>query len=450
MLACSSAQQTRRAWSRVLSKGVPFSCRVMSSSAKPTARPKWLQDIIHDSAPPPKLYSWTVANLPESEASQAVESRNPEQEKERIHILGIGNLGRLFAVSLASLPQAPPITLIFHRPSLLEQWASSPGLSIESPSGKIHHATNFDVEYRTRDPPPHGPLTAARPISNLIVATKAPAALPQVDELRGCLGPDTTVVFVQNGMSRLWPPHGKEYCAHRWEDGAHPDFMLGVTTHGVTHLGPFRSLLASPADVALGPVLVNEQRPEGPEYLTQRILGAPILNARQVSRSDLWVVQLEKLVVNSVVNPLTALLRCKNGVLIEKSGGLIGKVMDRLIEEASIVLQALVRDSSTRQLETDGEEDVRALLDRFSAPRLRMMVYGVCEKVKDNRSSMLQDVTATKPTEIGEFNGWLVDTGNRYGLTVATHNAMVKLVQGGMVLGEDDLEAHILEPPVKV
>jgi 2-dehydropantoate 2-reductase len=194
---------------------------------------------------------------------------------------------------------------------------------------------------------------------------------------------------------------------------------------------------------------MNERSLEGPEYLTGRILHAPILNARKVSRSDLWTVQLEKLVVNSVVNPLTAILRCKNGVLIEKSDGPIGRVMDRLIEEASLVLRAQVRDASTRQLETDAEEDVQALVDRFSASRLRTMVYAVCEKVKGNKSSMLQDVTAGKQTEIGDFNGWLVDTASQYGLSMTTHKTMIELVEGGMVLGEDDLEVRFKETSVK-
>jgi 2-dehydropantoate 2-reductase len=414
----------------------------MSTSSNTSARPKWLQDVLDDSSPPAKLYSWTVANLPGSHVSRPVQPRDPEREKQRIHILGVGNLGRLFAISLASLPNPPPITLIVHRVSLLEQWVSSPGVSITPPSGTVHHATNFDIEYWTRDSPSHGPVTAVCPVRNLVVATKAPAALPQVDELRGYLGPETTVVFVQNGMSRLWPPHGKDYCAHRWEGNGHPNFILGVTTHGVTHLGPFKSLLASPADVAVGPVLLNGQSPEAPEYLTERLLHAPYVNARQVSRSDLWVVQLEKLVVNSVVNPLTAVLRRKNGVLVEKSDGPIARVMDRLIEEASLVLQALVRDANARQLETDAEEDVQALLDRFSAPRLRAMVYSVCEKVKDNKSSMLQDVIAGKQTEICEFNGWLAVTASRYGLSTATHKTVIKLVEEGTVLGEDDLDAH--------
>jgi ketopantoate reductase len=43
-------------------------------------------------------------------------------EHHRIYILGIGNIGRLFAHSLARIPNPPPITLILHRANLVTKW----------------------------------------------------------------------------------------------------------------------------------------------------------------------------------------------------------------------------------------------------------------------------------------------------------------------------------------
>jgi len=37
-------------------------------------------------------------------------------------VLGVGNIGLLFAHSLAMELNAPPITLLVHRPELLEEW----------------------------------------------------------------------------------------------------------------------------------------------------------------------------------------------------------------------------------------------------------------------------------------------------------------------------------------
>ena len=105
------------------------------------------------------------------------------------------------------------------------------------------------------------------------------------------------------------------YNSNRFLPKQHPNWLVCVTTHGVTSLGAFKSIHASPADVAMGPVLLNPESQGDFEYLMDQILRAPHLSARKVPTSALWVLQLEKLVVNSTINPMTALLRCKNGLL---------------------------------------------------------------------------------------------------------------------------------------
>lgn len=441
--------------------------RAVSNMKKPArpARPQWLETIVQDTSPAPRVYSWSLHNL-SSKAGQklheAKASRNVLDEKRRIHVLGIGNLGRLYAHCLAKLPDRPPITLVVHKKALLEHWMSNPGVEITR-SGTTERLDDFDIEWWTEEKPDAGPIDevcGGGAISNLIVATKAPDALPQVDRLRRYLSHKSTVAFVQNGMNKLWPPFGIEYGNKRYPSGDHPNWIACVTTHGVTSLGTFKSLHASPADVALGLVCPNRQTARRSEYLMGLIMSAPHLNAREVSRPDLWVLQLEKLVVNSVINPLTALLRCKNGVLFSKPEGPVIRLMDLLVEEASAVLQALVRDDSSSDVllgpdRIPGSDVQRALeakqaelLDRFSAPRLGAMLRSVGDKVKENRSSMLQDVEAGKQTEIREFNGWLVDTAAYLGggLDVANHKTLIGLVEEGVILNESGLSRYFPLP----
>lgn len=389
-------------------------------------------------------------------------SQPSPEDKRRIYILGIGNLGRLYAHSLAKLPDRPPITLVVHRKALLERWMSEPGVEITR-SETADRVVDFDIEWWTEDKPDVGPaveVCSGNTVLNLIVATKAPDALPQVDRLRRYLGEKSTVAFVQNGMNKLWPPFGAEYQNKRYPSGDHPNWIACVTTHGVTSLGAYKSLHASPADVAMGPVSLNGRNALGAEYLTNQIMKAPYLNARKVSTTDLWVLQLEKLVVNSVINPLTAVLRCKNGVLFSNPHGPVIAIMDLLVREASGVLQALVRDDSSRGIligehdgpGTDAEQALETrraeLFDRFSPQRLGAMLHSVGEKVKDNTSSMLQDVTAGKQTEIREFNGWLVDTAGYVGggLDVPSHKALIALVEEGVILEESQLGQYFPLP----
>lgn len=412
--------------------------------------PQWLQTIINDRSPPPRPYAWTVENLGR-EPSKAIQSNraldNSDHER-RVYILGMGNLGRLYATCLAQLPNPPPITLVVHRRSLLEHWAINSGISMIR-NGVPERTSNLEIEWWTEEKPSVGPVREIADggrISNLIVATKAQDAIPQADSLRHYLDSESTVVFIQNGVNRLWPPHGEAYNAHRYPESTHPNWLHGVTMHGVYSEGPFSSVHASPADVVIGPVCPNLKQPEKPGYLTGLITKAPHLAGRAVPRSQLWILQLEKLVINMTFNPLTAVLRVKNGDLFSDPNGEVPKVIDILLKETSNVLQALLRHESSQTILRDNEVPLEDLVQRFSAPNLRQLIYRIGEKVKHNKSSMFQDIEFGKQTEIMEFNGWLVETAKFLdpSLDVSSHKVLIALVEQRVKLDKAELSRRLL------
>lgn len=413
--------------------------------------PQWLRRILNDSLPPPRPYAWTLDNLNLEGKPRPAHIRQPSDHrdaKHRIYILGLGNLGRLYATCLSQLSTPPLITLIVHRRSLLEHWASQPGIEMTR-YGQLERLSNFDIEWWTDEKPTIGPVQEVAhggQIRNLIVATKAPDAMTEVDRLRRYLDSSSTVVFVQNGMNRLWPPQGALYSKHRYPGGMQPNFLHGVTMHGVFSEGPFKSVHAAPADVVIGPVLSNEKHADEAEYLTRLITTAPHLAGRAVSTSELWILQLEKLVINMIINPLTAILRVRNGELFADPDGEIVKVMDRLLRETSVVLQALVQHESSREILEDSDKPMDDLIRRLSASTLRDMLWRVGKKVKFNKSSMFQDVEAGKQTEIKEFNGWLVETAELldYGLDVRSHKILIELVQRGARLDKAEVGSRLL------
>ncbi|KAF3076164.1 hypothetical protein CFAM422_001075 [Trichoderma lentiforme] len=435
-------------------------------STQPSHQPAWLKTLLDNKSPAPKLYAWG----PENVDSSISNNDNPTQSNaddldRRIFILGVGNLGRLYASCLSMQSPRPPITLVVHRKELLSQWIQSPGLEITR-LGKLYSGKDeFQIEWWTDEAPTHGPVrevAQASKIRNLLVATKAAAAIPEADKLRRYLDSGSSVAFLQNGMSKLWPPHGQEYISRRYPDNGGPNILACVTNHGVLSEGPFKSLHASPADTAIGPVLLNNNTQPlaaSVAYLTEAIATAPDLNARSITRAELWVSQLQKLVVNSSINPLTAVLRCKNGVLFEDPNGVIAKVLDRLLGESSAVLQTLINHPSTTEILTDSTGASDKSLDtlreeltlRFSHDQLRTMLYKIGLIVRDNTSSMLQDARAGKPTEIRDFNGWLVETADFLGtnssgqqLDVSCHRDLIALVESGAVLDESELGKQLL------
>ena len=422
-------------------KSLHISHTVSFHSSHSAGATPWPRGVPREPGPAPKLYAWTPENLPGTPTGRYTTRGNA---KGRTFILGIGNLGRLYANELSRLAEGTGITLVVHRKTLLEKWVSGPGIEITR-SGQVHRATSLDIEWWTEEKPSTGPvreICGGSKIENLIVATKAHDALPQVDRLRAYLDGSSTVAFVQNGMNKMWPPYGPSYNDSRYPSGEHPNWVACVTMHGVYSTGPFSSIHASPADVAIGPVLLNSRTGQDAEYLMGQIVAAPELCGRRVPEQVLWILQLEKLVVNSIINPLTAVLRCRNDQIFATPGGEIEKVMDLLLEEASRVLQALVQDDSTLQI-LQGDESRQSMLERFATPRLKKMLLGVSGKVKDNLSSMLQDVLAGKQTEIQDFNGWLVETaGYLGGIDMANHKIIISLVEDGVILKEGVLSRH--------
>lgn len=426
----------------------PLRRYIFSAAMSSRDQPQWLKKILQDSASPPQRYAWTLDNLESDQTSIARRARQTSGHSDpgnRVFVMGLGNLGRLYATSLAQLSDPPPITLVVHRRSLLEHWASTPGIEMTR-HGHLERLSNFDVEWWADEKPTTGPVqqvARGAKIHNLILATKAPDAIPEVDRLRRYLDASSTVMFVQNGINGLWPPHGTAYTTHRYPGGNHPNFLHGVTTHGVFSEGPFKSCHASPADVVVGPVV---KRADAVDHLTNLITTAPHLAGRAVSRSELWVLQLEKLVINTVINPLTAILRVRNGELFAYQDDVTVKIIDQLLEEASRVLQALVQHESSKEILQDCGESDESLRRRFSAPTLRSMLRRVGEKVKFNKSSMLQDVEAGKRTEVREFNGWIVETAELLdkGLDVGSHKLLIDLVEQGDHLDKAELGQRLL------
>ncbi|KAJ1325336.1 2-dehydropantoate 2-reductase [Microdochium nivale] len=419
----------------------------------------WLKKTTKDRSGAPTLYAWTAANLgsrlmspPVTEKSVAACNSQPARnDPERIFILGVGNLGRLFASGLAKLSRKPPITLVVHRKALLEQWNSCPGIEIWR-HGRVERFADFEMEWWTTEKPPTGPVQELAPVTNLILATKASEAMPQVDRLRRYLDKNSTVVFAQNGMCKLWPPVGELYQSHRFPCNTGPSWLACVTTHGVTSLGPFSSKHAAAGKVSAGSVSLNPESGDAHRYVQAQMVRAPDLSCEAVSMADLWVLQLEKLVINSVINPLTAILDCQNGEIFVDRGDMLHEIVNMLIREASIVLNKMVRDPASTKILAGGDCDLSSrssltqltLSRRFSFSSLRNTVYEVGRKVGENTSSMLQDVRAARQTEVQDFNGWFVETARMLNLAneVSTHQKMVSMVEDGRKLSRKQLVEH--------
>ncbi|MDV6317141.1 2-dehydropantoate 2-reductase [Idiomarina sp. HP20-50] len=122
--------------------------------------------------------------------------------------------------------------------------------------------------------------------------------------------------------------------------------------------------------------------------------------------NDLTERRWLKLVINSVINPLTAINQCPNGELLEQKWQ---SQIYRLVEEAvSLAKQKKI------PLTVEGcyQEVIR-----------------VAQETALNHSSMLQDVEQHRRTEIQQLTGYLISAGESEGIATPTHQALLNEFQ---------------------
>jgi 2-dehydropantoate 2-reductase len=207
-------------------------------------------------------------------------------------------------------------------------------------------------------------------------------------QLADCLAEDGLAVTLQNGL-------GNDAILSR-------TLGLGRVSCGVTTLGA--TLLAPGLVRSGGEGLVTfEAHPR---------LGV-LKEMLRVAKFEVCIVENAepvvwgKLIVNAAINPLTALLRVKNGELLAIPPA--RTLMGELAREAASVAEAL-----------------GVALPFFSPERA---VEEVVQHTADNISSMLQDILRGAPTEVDAINGAVIRTGEQEGVPTPVNRVIWSLVK---------------------
>jgi len=214
-------------------------------------------------------------------------------------------------------------------------------------------------------------------------------------QLRDCLAADGLAVTLQNGLgndSILSNVLGQLRVGR------------GVTTIGATLLAP--GVVRSGGE---GVITLEAQ-----VHLTEL---EAMLRSAKFELSVVEDVEPEvwgKLIVNAAINPLTAILRVKNGELLNNLSA--RALMGQLAHEAAQVAGA--------------HAVLLPILDPEQA------VEEVARRTASNISSMLQDVLRGTPTEVDAINGAIVRMGERVGVAVPVNRTLWSLVKALPVRGK--------------
>lgn len=347
----------------------------------------------------------------------------------RIHILGLGNIGKVVAHDLRCLPAPPPISLLLQNYTKKGEFdAAGAAITVFRPNRAESTVGGFDVELTSAFAADGTAIVSPWPIWNLVVTTKAHQTVAALRPIASRLTRDSTVLILQNGMNVIEEVHAQIFP----DPASRPHFVTGITTHGIYSKGPFSIVQKGFGSIQLGCVSPKPVPGEPPasdkppplpslapttEYLISTLLDSPDLSADHIGLPELLSVQLEKLAVNAVINPLTVLFDCRNGELLENF--YIVQTMRVVLWEVSQVLCTLPDIAGVPGREA-----------RFSAERLYDVVIRVTRATADNWSSMLQDVRNGKQTEIDYINGFVVNRAREMGLPCTMNLMLVNIVKG--------------------
>ncbi|GIQ64122.1 putative 2-dehydropantoate 2-reductase [Paenibacillus cisolokensis] len=248
----------------------------------------------------------------------------------------------------------------------------------------------------------------------VLLAVKQPQLTPELLGLAGRLAqPGAAVLCLQNGIGHL------ERIAAAMPDA---DVYAAVTTEGARKLAPAVVRHTGAGELWFGPAARNARPGGASGGADGRHAQADGENGRHSQNLLLFALKkagidaylsndihnriYAKLLLNAVINPLTAIYGVRNGALPEDPARL--RLMLALHKETEEVLRAAGMAPS--------EDGWKRLLD-------------VCASTSANVSSMLADIRAGRRTEIDWINGGVSALARKAGLSSPLNDAMVTLVK---------------------
>ena len=232
-------------------------------------------------------------------------------------------------------------------------------------------------------------------VMHAIVLVKSWQTVRAAEQLTCCLAADGIVLTLQNGLGNeeiLGEALGYERVA------------AGISVLGASLVAPGQVRTTGNEEVKV----VEHQK------LAFIIYALEKANIRVAQSREITPILWGKLVANLAINPLSAILQCKNGDLLTNPDAKY--ILEKLANEASEVAQAL----QIRLPYDDPVENVRRII----------------RKTPDNLSSMLQDRLRNAPTEIEAITGSLLKYAQIAGVDALVNQTIYQLMKAIIAVGK--------------
>jgi 2-dehydropantoate 2-reductase len=297
----------------------------------------------------------------------------------KIAIIGAGAMGSLFGGRLALAGEEVWLLDVWeeHVRTIREQ-----GLTIVTAAKEIPTRPNA-----TMRPEEIGQADL------VIIFVKSTVTKAAAQTAKKLLGPDTAVLTLQNGYGNA-ETIAAVVGAER--------VIAGTTAQGATLLGPGRIMHGGSGETHIGEL--GGGRSERQEKIASALTrsGIPTVGDDNVT-SLIW----GKLIVNVGINALTGITGLKNGQLADFDE--TKEVLAMAVEEAVAVATAA------------------GVTLPYADPVDKVLAIAVA--TAENRSSMLQDLTGGRVTEIDAINGAIVREGFRRGVPTPVNRTLTMLIK---------------------
>jgi len=233
-----------------------------------------------------------------------------------------------------------------------------------------------------------------------------------LEPLSPLLNKGARILSLQNGLDN------EERILRFLKENSIPSEVIGgITCHGVTYKGPGVIKHAGTGDSLIG--LFGGTTGSSDPSIVDEIANAFIRAGFDMETTtcidrEIWA----KTIINSAINPLTAILSAPNGIIISDTE--ISKMAQDLIREGVGIARAYDMD--------------------LTFDEMKERTFRVAERTARNRSTMLQDIQRGRRTEVDSINGALFEKAASKGIPAPFNLTMVRLIKA---LEDRNLEGDI-------
>lgn len=312
-----------------------------------------------------------------------------------IDIIGAGSLGLLFAGRLSA---SGTKVRLWTRTLEQARFIASEGITVFDKEGHLIVHVSGD-KLKVAPLADWQQLNSQAPARWIMLMTKQGAVEEVLKQIRPVaqMDSDTGIICLQNGIGHI------ERIRQAWPKAlVHP----AVTTEGAKRQGITSIVHAGSGVTEIG--CSEEGKETENNDFKQCVLNRLLAAGFDVCLSkEIENGMYRKLLINAVINPLTAVWRVRNGELL--SDPIRIHMMRKLYDEGIQVYEA----HGIHWENTWWEQ-----------------IMNVCRATAENHSSMLADVLAQSMTEVASINGQLVQMADRAGVTAPTHEVLWQLIEG--------------------